>query len=386
MNTIELDQALARFHKAGQATGEQLVELDRDPLRQLLDESSLSGDSASRWTHAKTSLSAQWELFAQFREVLAQAFALRGRNKRVSADRIKRVESLLINPPIELGPAVNAGPMSLENVIAGISVAVRAARSEMAAIGDAWSRVFSRLETLESKLDRLQELTIGAGDQESAGELVSIREDLKTFYRVLRTDPLAIDDTELDEMEARADGLDAICGAAAQLRERLGDRMDIASSLAEELDQLTADVDQTYGEVTAKIVAPAIPNRRPIRQKAHQSLEVVKALAGYGEWLAANRELEEWTNSTKGLCEQLRADIAALRAPLEERNEMRGLLDAYRAMAVDRGRLDDARLAELYGAARSILYHAPTDLVEARKLLGRYQHALALEPRREVEL
>lgn len=51
-------------------------------------------------------------------------------------------------------------------------------------------------------------------------------------------------------------------------------------------------------------------------------------------------------------------------APLERRTELRGLLDAYRAMALRRGVGEHPDVTAAYAAARSVLYTAPLDLAE----------------------
>ncbi|MCU1374535.1 MAG: hypothetical protein JWO68_1821 [Actinomycetia bacterium] len=60
-------------------------------------------------------------------------------------------------------------------------------------------------------------------------------------------------------------------------------------------------------------------------------------------------------------------------APLDERAELRGLLDAYRQMAAHQGRAEDADLAAHHAAARACLWSAPCDLVEGRRLVEAYR-------------
>ena len=63
-------------------------------------------------------------------------------------------------------------------------------------------------------------------------------------------------------------------------------------------------------------------------------------------------------------------------APINARNELRGRLDAYRAMAHDRGLIEDPEVSRRYDAAHDALFTAPTDLVEAATLVRRYREAL----------
>ncbi|MCU1487711.1 MAG: hypothetical protein JWN67_4457 [Actinomycetia bacterium] len=59
--------------------------------------------------------------------------------------------------------------------------------------------------------------------------------------------------------------------------------------------------------------------------------------------------------------------------PLDVRTELRGLLDAYHQMAGRHGLAEDADLAARHGAARVVLWQAPCDLDEARRLLDAYR-------------
>jgi hypothetical protein len=64
---------------------------------------------------------------------------------------------------------------------------------------------------------------------------------------------------------------------------------------------------------------------------------------------------------------------ATYAAPLAERDELRGRLEGYRAMAASQGRGADPRLAAADQAAKRVLWSAPCDLAVARDLVASYQ-------------
>jgi hypothetical protein len=64
---------------------------------------------------------------------------------------------------------------------------------------------------------------------------------------------------------------------------------------------------------------------------------------------------------------------ATFAAPLAEREELRGRLEGYRAMATSQGRDADPRLTAAHQAAKRVLWSAPCDLAVARDLVGAYQ-------------
>ena len=67
----------------------------------------------------------------------------------------------------------------------------------------------------------------------------------------------------------------------------------------------------------------------------------------------------------------MHAGAAAHQALLDERDELRGRLDAYTAKAGRLGRLEDTELAALRRRAHEALHTAPTDLVMPSDLVRR---------------
>ena len=62
-----------------------------------------------------------------------------------------------------------------------------------------------------------------------------------------------------------------------------------------------------------------------------------------------------------------------------ERDQLRGLLDAYRAKAHGLG-LDEADdVTDAYERAQAALYAAPADLASRRRLVERYQRLLTID-------
>jgi hypothetical protein len=64
------------------------------------------------------------------------------------------------------------------------------------------------------------------------------------------------------------------------------------------------------------------------------------------------------------------------RATLDRRNELRGLLQAYRDKAGQRRLAEDPRLEPKYRAAKDVLWSAPCDLTAAEPLVAAYTDAV----------
>ena len=101
-----------------------------------------------------------------------------------------------------------------------------------------------------------------------------------------------------------------------------------------------------------------------------------------GRWTRLASELDlldrELATATAGFKEAERAAVAAM----AKRDELRGLLGAYKAKAARLGAAEDAILAERYDRARDLLWTAPCDLAAAEAAVAGYQQAvLGVPPR-----
>ena len=105
------------------------------------------------------------------------------------------------------------------------------------------------------------------------------------------------------------------------------------------------------------------PGRLRLRPPGASGLAgAARDLADDGSWLAAGEGLDRWEEVAGGWVANARAVLAANRAPLDRRAELRGLLDAYAAKAAAIGRAEDPALADLHDAAHDALHTAPCDL------------------------
>jgi hypothetical protein len=93
-------------------------------------------------------------------------------------------------------------------------------------------------------------------------------------------------------------------------------------------------------------------------------------------WTLLGRELAKLDRDSAAILENARRRVAQVRAPLDQRDELRGLLDAYRARAARHGVAESPPLAAVHQAARDLLWSAPCDLVAAEQAVRRYQAAV----------
>ena len=102
MNLDEIDDTLRRLQASADAIGANLLELERDPNRKLLETATLSGETATQWADATRALANVWQWFTRFTNLLERATTVRGTRGRVSADRQSELIVLLTGPSIAL--------------------------------------------------------------------------------------------------------------------------------------------------------------------------------------------------------------------------------------------------------------------------------------------
>jgi hypothetical protein len=91
---------------------------------------------------------------------------------------------------------------------------------------------------------------------------------------------------------------------------------------------------------------------------------------------AGSAKLEDWTGGANARLDEAKRALRANRTPIEARNQLRALLEAYQVKAGRLGLIEDPRLERLFARAHEALYTAPTDLTLAAPLVREYQEAL----------
>jgi serine/threonine protein kinase len=168
------------------------------------------------------------------------------------------------------------------------------------------------------------------------------------------------------------------------------------------LDQLRAEpaarIAAAAGAVSAARGAwqDAMTARDRAAVRIAATLPPVPDLPGLGDRVAALdglRQAERWTQLAAELdaieqqaaaaSERSRDTERTAVALVDRRDELRGLLDAYRARAARLGAIEDTDLEARYATARELLYSRPCDLAASADAVTGYQQAvLALSRRR----
>jgi hypothetical protein len=383
MKLDDLDHKLQELNGAAERISANLVELEIDSSRQLLEASTLEGESAARWSAASVVLDELWR-----RQGLLEGLVKQGDKLRRSR-RADQLRSLLEGPSIELassdvplaerellGSPQVTDRCSPDELLDSMSVAFDQVKTVISRVGEAWDTSIPRLDAARRLLQETKRLADDLGESPST-EVDSAAQTLHALSASITTDPLSVKAKDVDRLIEALEAIRNDLAGCAALKRGLDARLLEARELLERLRAAVREGRAAHEEALIKIAVPAVPGPMEPPNNLELGLTEIAELAHRGAWRRAQRALEEWTAHTTELLDDARRTLDASRAPIEARNQFRALLEAYQVKAKRLGRLEDPRLADIFGRAQEELYTAPTDLALAAQLVRSYQQALS---------
>lgn len=348
MDALEdINRRLADLRTGADRLGELLLALELDGDRKLLDGTKLEGATAHRWSVAAADLLAAWDSHAQLTATLDRADELRRPRSRLRGERLDELVTLLDGRSELLRSALQAA----EDASAIVATA-----------GTVWTGLSPRVAA--------------AGAAIEAGGLDGTRAAYDRLSADLAADPLSVDPAQVDALERAVEDERRERAELAALREGAAARIAAARALLESVEAAQRDGETAHELVLAKIAAPSVPEPRHVLSQLAAGLREIESLVELARWIEARDALTRWTTDATAELEQALATAAANRAPIERRNQLRGMLKAYHGKARSLRALESSEIADLFDRAERELYTAPTDLGAAAELLTRYQEAL----------
>jgi hypothetical protein len=382
MRRDDPETRLERLREAVERVSANLVELEIDSGRQLLEASALEGEAAARWSSANAALSELWRRQGLLEALLGQAEALRG------GRRSEELRALLDGPSIELSStdvplaersllasAHVAERCSAEELLPSMSRAFDEVKTTVTTICAAWESMIPQLDSARRLLAEANRLADELGEP-GRRELEEPERTLDALSHAVSTDPLSVGDGEIERLVFRLrEARDELEGGV-ELKRGFEARISAARELLQRVRAAVAEARAAREELMIKILDSAPPPLE-LRVTLEPELGAISGLAERGDWRQARSALEQWTTRCDAELEAARRACEAGRAPLQARNQLRSLLDAYQVKAKRLGVLEDPGVADLFARAQDELYTAPTDLGRASQLVRGYQQALA---------
>jgi hypothetical protein len=369
-----------------------LLDLDGSFGKRLLAGASLAGETKSRWEAANAELVALWETFTVYSAVVDRATGLLARVRRPSSPELADITALLTGTSVRLTRA--PAPLARRDLTdAGhseltLAVAVREMKRAFALVADVvssaesvWNEVADRLDRAATELAQARRQADGLADDALAGALSAAEAELGYLRGLLNCDPLVlwrhgvVDTARLDRLREQAAAVASRAGEVAGLREDAQRRIAVVASAVTAARAAWQDACAAQERAAAKITASALLPLPEVAGLAGR-LSTLDALKAAGRWPQLAAELDAIEQQVAGVARRCRDAEQEAVALLRRRAELRGLLDAYQAMAARHGAVEDTDLTARYDKARDLLWTAPCDLAAASDAVTGYQEAI----------
>ena len=375
-----------------------LLELDSSFGKQLLAGAELTGDTKRRWDATAATLATLWQVYSAYSAVVDQAAEAVARH--LGPRELAAITGLLGGRSVQLasGPAPLAGrdladpgreDLTLATAVARMRGAFTAVTEVVSAAEQVWTEVAGRLDAAGAELARVAPLAATLGDEALTGELAAVQGKLARLRDTLNSDPLAlwrgggkVDTSGADRLAEQAAAAASRVDELVRLRDEARQRIAELTTATATARSARADAVAAWRQAATKIAAGALPPQPGDLADQSARLAGLGTLLAGGRWTRLASELDlldrELATATAGFKEAERAVVAAM----AKRDELRGLLGAYRAKAARLGAVEDPGLAERYDRARDLLWTAPCDLAAAEAAVASYQQAvLGMQPR-----
>ncbi|MEO3826002.1 hypothetical protein [Actinomadura sp. B10D3] len=393
MSREGVDHALRELREERDRIAASLLELDRHQGSRLLKGARLTGETWRRWEEAQARLATLWRLFDAYQRVLDAAGELRGQSSRPDAATLVELSELLSGPSVELPDGeiplehrTLLGPqerrITLDEAVTMMSDAYAFVAGEIAAADAAWSALLQPLEKAEEGWRDTARLAHSL-DGTRHPELDRVGRELTALGRIVRTDPLSLvrdgnaDTARLDRVCAILTSLGDELAGVARMREDYEELVLRVTATVEEIEETERRAHEAHATALAKIYSPNLPEpSRGLGTALRDRLAALERLREAGRWVEMAGRFAELERAVDEALERARGDLRLSAGLLDRRGELRGRLEAYRAMAARLGLAEDERLTALYGEAREVLWTAPCDLRRATMVVGEYQRAI----------
>ncbi len=387
MNHNDLDRELTHLQEASQRIAANLVELEIDSSRQLLEASALTGASAARWAGASAALTDLWAWRALLDALLERAEKLRHRSRRADELRTllngRSIELTRSPVPLAERDLLGSAEVSTEctpgELIARMSSAFDEAKNAVAEFAAAWNTLTPRITSAHAVLEQSRALAAQLGESERS-DLTEAANRIQSLRTACAADPLSVKPGQVDRLTTDLEAIRRELEESTKLRGALDARLADARARLANLTTVIQEARAAHEELTVKVAVPTAPPPAELADGPGTELDRIERVARSGAWGEAHRRLEQWTHNTTALLEEAQRILRANRAPLEARSQLRGLLEAYRVKAARLHTIEDPELERIYAEARDALYTAPTDLARVAQLVRRYQEILSAAP------
>jgi hypothetical protein len=364
-----------------------LLELDSSFGKRVLEGAALTGQTGERWEKASVALAGLWETFLAYSAVVDRIAALNGARRPQKKDQAELTDLLaggcvqLAGGPVPLARRDLAANGRPPVTLAAAVGAMRRAFAEVTAVTSAaeavWAAVGVPLDAAAAELARDRPLVAGLGADIEA-EFAAAETHLAGLRAAANADPLALwrdgrtDTAAADRLREQVTALSPRIAELDRVRRQARQRIDGLAAAVADARAARQDAEAAWREASARVAGlPPLPGGL-----ADPPLAGLDALAAGGQWSRLAAEIDRNSAELGRFAAQTAEVRRSAAGAVDKRDELRGLLGAYKAKAARLGAAEDAGLAGRYDQAQGLLWTAPCDLTAAEAAVAAYQRAI----------
>jgi chromosome segregation ATPase len=330
-----------------------------------------------------------WEVFEAYSAAVDRAAAVHARGHR-NGHGLAEITAVLTEPSVRLAAA--SSPVTSRNLTgtADTWLTLAAAVQDMRRIFDSvadlvlaaenvWTEAADRLRKADADLAEARRRAGGFADDELARMLATAEADLGRLRGVLSSDPMALsqrdhlDAARLERLQQQTAAISARASELARLRDGVGRRIAAVASTVSEAQTAWQEAAATHERAVARIGAALTP--LPDIARLADRVAALGELSAAGRWTRLSSELADLERQAASAMRQCRTAGQEAATLLDRRDELRGLLDGYRARAARLG-TGNPDLQARYDEARELLWTRPCDLSVSAEAVTAYQQAV----------
>jgi chromosome segregation ATPase len=385
MNRQQAVDAVAKASAERDTIQANLLDLDGSFGKRLLTGAQLTGVTKERWDQAAATLASLWETYATYSAVIDRAVALAA--GKLGQRELTEISTLLSSPSVEITRALaplarrdladtGRDQLTPATAVSHMRRAFAQVTDVVSAAEQAWTAAAGPLNAAAASLARADPL----GDPALVAEVAEVRAELDRLRAALNADPLGVALAEASRLRDRAAEVAARTAELAQVRTGAVQRIAALRTAADAVRAACSDAQQARERVAVKIAT--VPPLPPLSDPAPR-LAALDSMLAAGRWTRLSSELDLLERELAAAVDKFHQAERAVVSLLSQRDELRGLLDAYKAKAARLGGAENPGLSRLYDQTRDLLWTAPCDLTAAAAAVTSYQQAvLAIGARR----
>jgi hypothetical protein len=394
-----IDAAIDRRAQERSGVSAGLLELDDHPGRRLLDGAKLTGATAQSWERASAELAGLWTVFEAYQQVLDRVAAMRGGPKTRLGDReLAAMADLLTGRSVALprqavpferrgllDPASVQDLLTLDEAVESMTRTYDLVKKVAVDAENAWNRLLEPLDELQAKARAARGTAdrVGVTADPVFDRLATIEVQTSDLRRQALSDPLgtaagggAATPARVARLLADLAGVQTELDQALAAREAFDQRLAGVQDVIVLIARAEAEAERIRGEVREKIAKAKLPPASAAAEHLRAKVADLQRERSGQSWTLLGRNLSALEKNSRVILENAQMRVGQIRAPLDRRDELRGLLEAYRARAARHGVAETPALAAAHGLARDLLWSAPCDLAGAEAAVRHYQAAV----------